>query len=72
MKPMTHKLALVSTAAIVAWGIAQIVSDELRHGTRSRKHQMQTWEGEGGNLNPSEQAQVAPPAGAGPVDTTAS
>ncbi|HVO90379.1 MAG TPA: hypothetical protein VMV45_17715 [Casimicrobiaceae bacterium] len=62
MNRLMQNMAVLGTGAVVLWGVVQIVRDELHHAKRTRKQQMQTWEGEGGNLAPHEQSEVMPPA----------
>jgi hypothetical protein len=60
MKALLRSVALLGTSAVMIWGVKQIIEEERQHGHKSRKRQMQTWEGEGGNLAPHEQTAVMP------------
>jgi hypothetical protein len=60
MNRLIRNLAVVGAGAYVVWGLARWLDHERRHGHQWRKREIDTWEGEGGNLTPHEQLKVSP------------
>ena len=60
MNRLVRTLTVVSAGAYVAWGVSRWLAHERKHGHLTQKREMDTWEGEGGNLPPHEQVKVAP------------